>query len=171
MKAIAADVKVTKALDGIRISSGFSRLFEENGKIISELQAFLKNHASRKLDEYQIKRYARLFCAYMEFLENSRKYGMDSMLYLSMRLPKENDPDFDLAFIKRELKAIQKMHGLPGSGEEDFFVVLSSEDYDAKRDRILQDRLLENGGLSFLPIRQSGQGRTLTSCRPETAVL
>ena len=52
---------------------------------------------------------------------------MDSMLYLSMRLPKENDPDFDLAFIKRELKAIQKMHGLPGSGEEDFFVVLSSE--------------------------------------------
>ena len=139
LKAIAADVKVTKALDGIRISSGFSRLFEENGKIISELQAFLKNHASRKLDEYQIKRYARLFCAYMEFLENSRKYGMDSMLYLSMRLPKENDPDFDLAFIKRELKAIQEMHGLPGSGEEDFFVVLSSEDYDAKRDRILQD--------------------------------
>lgn len=149
LKAIVADVKLIKSENEIVMSSEFSRFFERCSMTVSRLQDYVKMNLAgkeRKTQEFYLKRYGRLFCAYMEFLENAQNYGMQSMLYLSMKLPKENDPEFDLAFIKKCLPLIQKLY--TASINDEFFVILNSEDYDAKREQILSD--LSSGKKRFI---------------------
>ena len=161
LKAITADVIVEK----MRVTSGFSDLFERAPIIAMELEKYIKMHYGQE-NNFILKRYARLFCAYAEFLENIKNYEMDSMLYLAMKLPKKGDVCFDLDFIRREFSHIHRLYDIPLGRENDFSVVLTGDNYNSDRERILKE--LSDGKKRFImsSYKTIGAGQNLDFIPP-----
>lgn len=108
------------------------------------------------VSEYYQRRYCNLIKTMHDFMANEK---LQSMLYLGMALPKNNNPEMDIELL-RSLEALV-IHDLDIKEKDGFLYVLNGEDFDEKKDSLL-DRLAEGEKLYILSSYKTiGAGQNL----------
>lgn len=108
------------------------------------------------ISEYYQRRYCNLIKTMHDFMANE---NLQSILYLGMALPKNNNPEMDIELL-RSLEALV-IHDLDIKEKDGFLYVLNGEDFDEKKDSLL-DRLAEGEKLYILSSYKTiGAGQNL----------
>ena len=120
------------------ITDQFMDLLEDIDEAESEsikLSHLLSNLSNTENREYISHRYLNLFRVLKYFLRNS---DMESLLVLNMPLPKMDHPAFDETYIRKFFEQIILLHSADGQLTNAELVILNSQDFDSKKDELLQ---------------------------------
>ena len=120
------------------ITDQFMDLLEDIDEAESEsikLSHLLSNLSNTENREYISHRYLNLFRVLKYFLKNS---DMESLLVLNMPLPKMDHPAFDETYIRKFFEQIILHHSADGQLTNAELVILNSQDFDSKKDELLQ---------------------------------
>lgn len=120
------------------ITDQFMDLLEDIDEAESEsikLSHLLSNLSNTENREYISHRYLNLFRVLKYFLRNS---DMESLLVLNMPLPKMDHPAFDETYIRKFFEQIILHHSADGQLTNAELVILNSQDFDSKKDELLQ---------------------------------